>query len=179
VAEVVVGVVLTAVFGGLLVPAVTSCVDRRRSRRRVQAQCVRKATSLAGSFYAATLTAKRQVEWPEVYGVLDTAALTEVYHESTSQWKLFEQELRFLYGSDTGPYERWHQVYDLLTARYLHVLDMGTPENFKYMWNRSPDGDLHSGLSVDELQNPTLVDDTYANTLYDLIDLLTQNKPRV
>jgi hypothetical protein len=154
-------------------------LDHARRERRVQARCVRTATSLAGSFYAETLTAMRQAKTPEVYGEFDPAAFTAVYHEFTPKSRLFEHELRFLYGRDIGVDDRWHQVSDLLTARFLHILNQATPANLKDIRKQGPGWKQHSGLSVDDLQQPDIVYSTYGTALDDLIDLLTRKKPRV
>jgi hypothetical protein len=151
--------------------------DFARRVRRVQTKCVGKATSLAISFYAATETSERQAEAPDVYGEQDKEALTAIYHKWFPKREHFEHELRFLYGRGRAD-DRWHKVADLLTARYLHVLDKAAADNLRAIAKGSGDY-LHSGLSVHELENHSTVISTYGDALNGLIDYLTKNEPRV
>jgi hypothetical protein len=151
--------------------------DFARRVRRVQTKCVGKATSLAISFYAATETSERQAEAPDVFGEQDKAALTATYLKWFPKRERFEHELRFLYGRGTAD-DMWHQVADLLTARYLHVLNMATTDNLQAVEMGSGDY-IHSGLSVHQLEDHNTVTSTYGDALNRLIDYLTKHKPRV
>jgi hypothetical protein len=151
--------------------------DLARRVRWVQTKCVGKATSLAISFYAATEASKRQAEAPDVYGEQDKEDLTATYHKWFPKRERFEHELRFLYGRGRAD-DRWHKVADLLTARYLHVLDKAAADNFRVI-EKGTDDYIHSGLSVRELEDYDTVISTYGDALNRLIDYLTKNEPRV
>jgi hypothetical protein len=74
-------------------------------------------------------------------------------------------------GGETKAAENWHNVMDLLTVRYFHVIDLATPELLKNN-AKGTDGKEHSGLDEEELKDDKNVIKAYPEALTNAINVV-------
>jgi hypothetical protein len=76
--------------------------------------------------------------------------LDQQYRSSRVAGEVLERQLEAYFKTDE-PRLRWHATMDLLTVRYFQVTDQAVP----LKKNARKDNDYHSGLSEEELAQPS------------------------
>ncbi len=145
--------------------------DRAKADDALRHELVTDMTKAAGSLYLVSQhywRAKKDAEENPSDKALSDAlhkrrqALDAKYLESRTSGEVLENRLEGYFISQE-PREHWHQVMDLLTVRYFHLVGRATDK--LYEANERKEDASHSGLSAAQLSDPKLVLKTYHEAL--------------
>ena len=163
------GPIVTAILALLVINKVTSWAQARRDTAETREKLASDLTETANSLYLALQAFWRDARHIPLADRRTCSALTErcrdlaeTYQAARAKGQVLEQRLKIYY-ADATPSKQWHQVTDLLTVRYFLLLE-GDGDRRRNI-RRINAGDSHSGLTVDQLNNPTLLLDTYRKAL--------------
>jgi hypothetical protein len=153
-----IGPAVTVLLGTVLIGSLAALYRQwdqdRRAAQQLRRDLIDDMTRSAGSLWMQCAVSEREPE--------TRAALTRRYMHSRVQGEVIESRLRSHYDSDT-PSRLWHAVMDVLTVRYF-VARGSTDDTLKAIRGAN-EGDKHSGLSVDELQDRDTVERAYKDGL--------------
>ena len=170
-----VGPVVTAGLALGVVNLVTGWAQRRRESWDVRAKLALEMSESANALYLAGqafwrvanthgIPVSRRHTAEEIKDARD--ALSTVYKKTRLQFQVIATQLE-MYFKATQTSQNWHQVIDLLSARYFLLVD-GDRERRNKIRERNAGPD-HSGLSVDELKRPKALLDAYRAALSNAI----------
>jgi hypothetical protein len=168
-----VGPVVTALLGGLIIGLIAAKIARnaegRRSDHRLREEMISQVTEAAASLYYTTQRywrARSIDQLPADQLKPPRAELDAQYHKSRVAGEVAESRLRAYYLSDK-PESLCHRVFDLLTVRYFDLIDKATDRFLEINA-----GEQHSGLSVEELRQREKVLSAYHRALDDLVNAM-------
>jgi uncharacterized membrane-anchored protein YhcB (DUF1043 family) len=185
----IIGPLITVVLGTLVIGGLIQLIsnkaqrDRARNERKLEQrrsdaalrhELVSDVTRTASTLYLAmqaywrTKTEIPKSSREERAKVLDD--LHKVYRASRTDGEVLAVRLSAYFKSDE-PETAWHKVVDLLTVRYFQVIDRDTQKLYERN-AKGTQGQEHSGLNVDQLQDPTTLLDSYRSALKDAVQAL-------
>jgi hypothetical protein len=158
----IIGPGITVGFGSWAIAGITARAQRRRAVQQLRHDLIVEMAETASSMYLATQrywrARDRDKLGPEQLQVLRTW-LDKRYQKSRGRGEALQTRLEVLFGF--GPARRhWHATMDLLTVRYFQLTDPNNIVNFE-----ANAGEAHSGLLMEDLQDPKLVLDHYRKRL--------------
>ncbi|WP_104160349.1 hypothetical protein [Arthrobacter sp. ZGTC212] len=171
-----VGPILTAALALFVINWVTARAQRRRESSEIREQLAAELTDCGNTLYFGL-----QSFWRTAKDVrladratdpqLEKARLKleDLYQKHRAAGKVIEQRLRIYY-RDPAPAQNWHSAMSLLSARNFLLVE-GNEESRGEIRRRNS-GMLESGLSEEQLQNPTLIMSSYRRKLEDAVQSL-------
>ena len=152
------GPLLTAVLGLLVANFVTKRAQQRREVQEARQELAHEVADCATSLYLELQAFWRSAEPVPLKqrGTSEALAdkrkqLAERYTQERLRGRLVEQRILVCF-ADERPRQRWHATMELLSTRYLLLLE-GDGEKRKAIRRRKA-GNQHTGLSADELNDP-------------------------
>lgn len=123
---------------------------------------ISEMTEAASALYVATQNFWRkkrieQVGAPELAQF--RSELDQQYKATRIRGEVIERKLEAYFSND-NPRRFWHASMDLLTVRYLHLIDLATDK-----LRAINAGDEHSGLTADQLKDQQLLLKTYRESV--------------
>ncbi len=172
-----VGPLVTAVVGTLIIGTFVAWITRRAQERRadsqakeeklraenqIRLQLISQMTEAASGLYITTQSYWRKKDIEKV-GSEELAQhrkeLDQQYRATRIVGEVIERRLE-VYFSSSESKMLWHATMDLLTVRYFHLIGL-TTEN---LLERNAGGE-HTGLTVEQLRDQSLILKTYREKL--------------
>jgi len=172
-----VGPLVTAVVGTLIIGTFVAWITRRAQERRadsqakeeklraenqIRLQLISQMTEAASGLYITTQSYWRKKDI-EKAGSEELAQhrkeLDQQYRATRIVGEVIERRLE-VYFSSSESKMLWHATMDLLTVRYFHLIGL-TTEN---LLERNAGGE-HTGLTVEQLRDQSLILKTYREKL--------------
>ncbi len=176
-----IGPVVAAILAFLVVNRFSDRAARMREEYATRDRLIKDMIETAQSLYLATqafwrivdnLNIKREDRRSSPKLVTALGEIDKAYYQSRVKIAVIEGELRHRF-KDLQCQVAWHAVDDLLTVRYFQLVE---PDEQRlesiYDKNRTRDGVKHSGLSVEELRKPSVLLETYRNSLSSACELV-------
>lgn len=167
------GPIVTAALALIVVNAVTSWAQRRRDASETRDSLATELTETANSLYLALQAfwrAARDVPVKERKAAPDLASnrdqLDAVYQAARSKGQVLEQRLKIYFASPV-PAKSWHRVTDILTVRYFLLLEGDDVRRSNVRKINAGPG--HSGLTEEELNDPSYLLEAYRQALAETI----------
>ncbi|WP_213816301.1 hypothetical protein [Glaciihabitans sp. dw_435] len=175
-----VGPLVTALLALFVINQLTAWAQRRRDAAETRETLAAEMTETGNLLYFAL-----QKFWREAKPVALTerstdktlaaplAELTEIYTTSRARGTVIEQRLRIYY-RDPRPAQYWRSAQSLLSTRYF-LLFVGE-KDARVEIRRRNSGPLESGLSADELNEPSKLLSAYRSALSSAVQSLWEFK---
>lgn len=171
-----VGPILTAALALFVINWVTARAQRRREASEIREELAAELADCGNTLYFALQSfwrAAKDVRLADraTAPQLENARLKldDLYQRHRAAGKVIEQRLRIYY-RDPAPAQNWRSAMSLLSARYFLLLE-GNEES-RVEIRRRNSGKLESGLSEEQLTNPTLIISSYRRKLEDAVQSL-------
>lgn len=156
-----VGPILTSALAFVVATLVTRKAQDRRANMELREELAAESTEIASSWYFALQTFRRTArDIPLKERSADQSLkatierMDELYQQCKVRGQVLEHRLQIYFPSD-DPSRAWHRVMDLLTVRY-RLLTEWDPAKRRHICEVNA-GKNHSGLNVEELQDPSLI----------------------
>jgi hypothetical protein len=156
-----VGPIVAAIVGTLFIGWVVGVIARRTQRQqeehRLRIQLLTEMVETSVALYLQTQqywrVVKRETADERRRETMRDALDTQ-YQSTRRIGAALENRLAVLLVSPSVV-DLWHATIDLLTVRYFSLIDLATEELLRR--NAKDEKTIHSGLSLEELKNPTVV----------------------
>jgi hypothetical protein len=171
---------VTALLALVVVNQVASVIQGRREAGEIREILTAEMTETANSLYfilqrfwraARDVPLNQRLSSPDL--AEERERLNDAYQSARIKSQVIERKL-LIYYADQAPARAWHRVFDLLSTRYFLLLESDGKRR-RAIRNRNA-GEDHSGLSPEQLNNPSLLVKTIRSALAEAIETLWHYK---